>query len=171
VSTTGNFTWPPCARHADEPSDSLGVALRYSYHPLISVGNNPSFTLAAATDQHINPTTGSTPCPIPGIPTGVYAANSSLSEPPPSPSDTITWTVVPGAASYTIYSNVSSYSNINGPGFGTSPIATVISNTLDGSTQSYTYTGNTTFAPATYKVAGGDYLGGTAGAIPGRVRA
>jgi len=159
VSTTGNFTWPPCVRHADEPSDSLGVALRYSYHPLISVGNNPSFTLAAATDQHINPTTGSTPCPIPGIPTGVYAANSSLSEPPPSPSDTITWTVVPGAASYTIYSNVSNYSSINGPGFGSSPIATVISNTLDGATQSYTYTGNTTFAPATYEVAGVNYCG------------
>ena len=153
VSTTGHFTWPPCQRHADEPSDSVGVALRYAYHPILALPTNPTFALAAETVQHLNPTTGSTPCPIPGIPTNVYSTQARLSEPPLTPNDTLTWNIVPGATSYALYANV------NGAGFGASPVATVISNTLDGATQAFTYTGNTTYAPATYQVAGVNYCG------------
>ncbi|MDQ2828271.1 MAG: LamG domain-containing protein, partial [Chloroflexota bacterium] len=159
-STTGHFTWPPCQRQATEPTDSVGVGLTYAYHPLVALPGVSTLALGATTAQRITPPPGTTPCPIPGIPTGVTVADAALQEPPPTGADRLTWNVVPGAARYNIYAAV------NGAGYGASPVMSVISATATGITQTATYPGNTAFAPTSYEVTGVNYCGEGQRSVP-----
>ena len=151
VTATNGYNWPPCARQQNELSDSIGVHVSYRYHPAIAVPGLSSLAIDVTQDQHLNPTAGSVPCPIPGIPRNLFV-QTDTPQPPPTSHDRLTWDVVPGADRYNIYANV------NSGGYGTSPVATAISST-NGITQSYVYTGNITYAPASYEVTGLNFCG------------
>ena len=151
VTATNGYNWPPCTRQQNELSDSIGVHVSYRYHPAIAVPGLSSLAIDVTQDQHLNPTAGSVPCPIPGIPRNLFV-QTDTPQPPPTSHDRLTWDVVPGADKYNIYANV------NSGGYGTSPVATAISST-NGITQSYVYTGNITYAPASYEVTGVNFCG------------
>jgi len=151
VTATNGYNWPPCARQQNELSDSIGVHVSYHYRPAIAVPGLSSLAIDVTQDQHLNPTAGSVPCPIPGIPRNLFV-QTDTPQPPPTSHDRLTWDVVPGADRYNIYANV------NSGGYGTSPVATAISST-NGITQSYVYTGNITYAPTSYEVTGLNFCG------------
>ena len=151
VTATNGYNWPPCTRQQNELSDSIGVHVSYRYRPAIAVPGLSSLAIDVTQDQHLNPTAGSVPCPIPGIPRNLFV-QTDTPQPPPTSHDRLIWDVVPGADRYNIYANV------NSGGYGTSPVATAISST-NGITQSYVYTGNISYAPASYEVTGLNFCG------------
>ena len=161
VSTTNGFNWPPCTRQQNEPSDSIGVHVAFRYHPIVALPGLSALPIDVTADQHLNPTAGSVPCPIPGIPRNLIVQTDPPNEPPPTTHDRLTWNVVPGADSYNIYASV------NGVGYGTSPVVSVTATTGTGVvTQTYVYTGNTTYAPANYELAGVNFCGEGSRSLP-----
>lgn len=150
--------WPSCQRKPDEQSDSLGVHVSYKYHPITPLFGQATLTMNDQTVQHLNPSQNANPCPIPGIPFPVTAA---VADPgplgSPNPNDVITWNQVPGAQTYRVYASVdgAAYTEIySGPG-------TVVGNDVQ-----YTYSGNTTFAPTRYEVAGYNVCGVGQSSVP-----
>jgi len=161
VSATNGFNWPPCTRQQNEPSDSIGVHVAFRYHPIVALPGLSALPIDVTADQHLNPTAGSVPCPIPGIPRNLIVQTDPPNEPPPTTHDRLTWNVVPGADSYNIYASV------NGAGYGASPAVSVTATTGTGVvTQTYVYTGNTTYAPANYELTGVNFCGEGSHSLP-----
>ncbi len=161
VSATNGFNWPPCTRQQNEPSDSIGVHVAFRYHPIVALPGLSALPIDVTADQHLNPTAGSVPCPIPGIPRNLIVQTDPPNEPPPTTHDRLTWNVVPGADSYNIYASV------NGAGYGASPAVSVTAATGTGVvTQTYVYTGNTTYAPANYELTGVNFCGEGSRSLP-----
>lgn len=144
-TTASPYNWSSCTRQSNEPADSLTVHVSYVYHPVVSLFGRTTIPIDDRSSQRLNPDKNANPCPAPGAPSVVTAHWSGVE---PSATDIITWSAVPGASSYHIYANV------DGAGLSTNPIITAAS----GAT-SYTYSGNTTFAPAQYEVRGVNYCG------------
>ena len=149
ISTT--YNWPPSTRQPNEPSDAIGVHVTYAYNPMAPLFDRTTIMLDDQTVQHLTPTQGAIPCPIPGIPTNVTAAvNGAIN--PPNPNDVITWDPDPSVRVYKIYADV------NGAGWNTTPIYTG-TGSIAGSQLDYIYTGNTTYAPTAYEVTGSNDCG------------
>ncbi len=149
--TATPYNWPSCHRNAAEPSDSLGVRVTYTYHPITPLFGRLILTINDNVVQRINPGKGVSPCPIPDPPNDVVA-HWDTAQPEPTASDIITWTAVPGASSYKVFADV------NGAGLGATPVYTVTSPPSSGPVVA-TYMGNLTFAPAAYAVRGSNFCG------------
>lgn len=142
------YNWTSCARRPDEPSDSVGVRVVYSYHPIIALPGISAITMVDQTVQHLNPTQKANPCPIPAEPINVTARAADPTD------DMITWSMPAGVAatSYSIYATDSSGQ------FSSTPVYNGAGTSSGGGFQE-TVAVPTPVGPTVYEVTGTNYCG------------
>jgi len=142
------YNWTSCARRPDEPSDSVGVRVVYSYHPIIALPGVSAITMVDQTVQHLNPTQKANPCPIPAEPINVTAQAADPTD------DMITWSMPAGVAatSYSIYATDSSGQ------FSSTPVY-IGAGTPSGGGFQETVAVAAPVGPTVYEVAGTNYCG------------
>jgi len=150
--TAASYGWSSCIRQDAEPSDSLGVHVVYTYHPIVPLFGQDTLTMNDHDVQRLNPSKSVKPCPIADPPDDLVA-HWNMAQLEPTATDILTWTAVPAATSYLVYANV------NGTGLGSTPVLTVPNPPASGPVVA-SYTGNTTYAPTSYAVRGYNSLCG-----------